>query len=648
MGKISAAFAEKQADALAVKKKIEERKRVAAERVAERAKAREAKEGKKSEEAKEPEKASEEPPEKKQKIEEEEAKEEEQEEKTASPDIGPHVWWLPHGKSASVDMGKKALAGSYTNFTMPSDCEGFDKVEFMWAQKDSCDGYFQKWMVESKANLIIEDLKPGEWFKEKQKAWKQLYQEMKSKKHTKKEAVKKEKADVKKEKSEADDAGTEGKASEEKPEEIVDPLHAGGENGQPLYADFLNEDWSLLSWRYQLHLLLHSFAEDAGAKDVHLAGIPVDHVPMYFNTYFNSRKFSPKFLGCAGLEQVVELMDDLIKIETSGKQRFLSPLLDKETEVIAFVKKVEECREDRVRRMEAGDESARLNFPEGGGSRDDGERASTKKQKGKGKGGKFEKKEKGKGGKASQEQQGQWVRVSTMDKFKARRQEQKGSGKKGFGKKGFKRDVTKPQQEAATRPWDRNRTNNFVRVPVQRPQHFNGKGGGKFQKDQRRPFQEQRSAPAFQQKRPLPQPTSGQKGGGHASPRSYSDAPDAKRPRHSSQPPPQQSRPGNHRQHRDSEPHGKDFGGSRDGGHRPSYSNSSKGGGYKGGDRRPNDNGKDRHSSKGPSKGGGSKGGDRRDGPDRGHPSSGGHHRGERDHRDSGRRAVFDPERKRR
>merc|ERR1712194_129465 len=111
-------------------------------------------------------------------------------------------------------------------------------------------------------------------------------------------------------------------------------------------------------------------------------------------------------------------------------------------------------------------------------------------------------------------------------------------------------------------------------------------------------------------------------GGGHASPRSYSDAPDAKRPRHSGQPPPQQSRPGNHRQHRDSEPHGKDFGGSRDGGHRPSYSNSSKGGG--------------------------SKGGDRRDGPDRGHPSSGGHHRGERDHRDSGRRAVFDPERKRR
>merc|ERR1712129_685667 len=65
-GKISAAFAKKQADALAAKKKTEERKRVAAERVAERAKALEAKEGKKGEEAKEPEKASEEPPEKKQ------------------------------------------------------------------------------------------------------------------------------------------------------------------------------------------------------------------------------------------------------------------------------------------------------------------------------------------------------------------------------------------------------------------------------------------------------------------------------------------------------------------------------------------------------------------------------------------------------
>jgi len=531
----------------------------------------------------------------------------------------------------------------------------------------------QKWIVEQKVNLIIEDLEPGEWFKERQKAWKQLYQDMKSKKHTKEKAVKKEKTEVKKGKTEADDAGDEGKASEDKPEEVVDPLHAGGENGKPLYAAFLNEDWLLLSCRYQLHLLLHSFAEDSGAKDIQLEGMPVDHVAQYFSTYFNPRKFSPKSLGCTGLEQVVELMDDSVKIETKGKQMFLVPLLDKDTEVIAFVKKVEECREDRVRRIEAGDESAMLRIPEGG-SRDDDERSFKKKPKGKGKGGKFQKKEKGQDGNASQEEEnkgkgkGKWVKVSTFNKFKVRSHENK-----GFGKKGSKRDVTKPRQEVATRPWDRNRSKNFVRVPVQRPQHFHGKGGGKFQDRQRRPFQDQGSVPAFRQKRPLPQQevrhfapvpqkTSGQKGRGHSSSRSYSDAPDAKRPRYGQQRPsslptpprpPQHSSPGNQRQ---SGPpaHGRDFGGSRDGGHRPSYNNSSKGGshadrgGYKGADRRPNDIGKDRHSSKGPSKAGGSKGGDRRDGPDRGYPSSGGHNRGERDHRDSGRRPIFDPERKRR
>merc|ERR1711935_1087781 len=53
-GKISGAFAKKQADGLAVKRRGEERKRAAAERAAERAKAGEAKEGKNDKEAEEP------------------------------------------------------------------------------------------------------------------------------------------------------------------------------------------------------------------------------------------------------------------------------------------------------------------------------------------------------------------------------------------------------------------------------------------------------------------------------------------------------------------------------------------------------------------------------------------------------------------
>jgi len=590
-GIIKANFEKKKAETIAAAKRAEERKqlaeerkKLAAERVAERAKAKAGKDkpDKKAEEEKE---GIDEPPEKKQKVEEkdevkdevkeEEVKQEEKEEE-AGPDVGPSVWWIPRGKNPE-DMGKKAVGQSLSSFSLPSDTEGFDKVEYIWSAKAAAEEYLQKWVVEKKATLIVEGLKPGEWFIEKQKAWEAVLKEMKGGKKPAKGAtiavglrVRNVKNNRKGKVSEVEEGGDKFKvkfddgdehwrpimnfeaedgrsltyaaASEEKPakkdkkdgeeggeedakeKEAVDPLHAGGEDGKPLYAEFEQEDWVLLSWRHDLHLLAHAFATDSGdaKEDAEVHGIPVDHVGHYFDVYFK-RRFNTRSLGCAGLPQVVDLCEEVLKIETKGKMQFLKPIMNKEAEPIEFVKQVEECRQDRVRRIEAGDESARLNIPS---KQEDGGRHDRKSSKGKGKGGKSKKDEHRKGASSYQEKRG--FRQSFS--FRVRTAVRQEARAKGHSKKGG-RDVHR--NRPAARPWDRTHTAGHWEL-----RSSSGKGGGYQKREAWRP-QENRSTAVFDRKRPATQlePRRSDlgrvKGGGKSS----HSGPDAKRPRYNSSTP---------------------------------------------------------------------------------------------------------------
>merc|ERR1712190_486234 len=66
----------------------------------------------------------------------------------------------------------------------------------------------------------------------------------------------------------------------------VPDIHDVDGKGAPLYADFRYEDWLLLFWAYELHLLAHAFRSDVNDPDH--PGIPEKHVPHFYGLYYGT------------------------------------------------------------------------------------------------------------------------------------------------------------------------------------------------------------------------------------------------------------------------------------------------------------------------------------------------------------------------
>merc|ERR1712187_635565 len=127
----------------------------------------------------------EEPPVKRQKV-----SEDDNDEADEPKVIGPDVWYMPSRPEDGGDVSEKLIAQSYKAFTMPSEEEGFKEVEFTWRPKAEAEDHLQKYILKMKASLVIDDLRPSEWFKDKLKAWKTVQSEMRKKgrqEHPKKE-----------------------------------------------------------------------------------------------------------------------------------------------------------------------------------------------------------------------------------------------------------------------------------------------------------------------------------------------------------------------------------------------------------------------------------------------------------------------------
>lgn len=128
-------------------------------------------------------------------------------------------------------------------------------------------------------------------------------------------------------------------------------------NGLPLYIDFSFEDWTLLSLRFELHILTHAFMIDA--NDPELAGIHKDNVMFYYQRYFK-KAFTFKAYGCDNLSDVVELVRDTFSL---SKVQMLESLLESDWgDNDIFVKLAEEARRERLSRIGAGDDTAKLKF----------------------------------------------------------------------------------------------------------------------------------------------------------------------------------------------------------------------------------------------------------------------------------------------
>jgi len=276
-----------------------------------------------------------------------------------------------HRKKAVPDMTEQVLGKSYSSFSVPSAEEGFDEIVFKWQGETDAAKALQDWIFAKKLSQRVENIQPGTWFKEESPKLLKALQDMRNKQTAWKNPAQKKKLLEER-------AAAKKKEAEEKGEEPKEDMEINAEDldvssvenvmdigtGEPLFANFAFEDWVLLTARVELHLLLHTFKKDVEDQD--RTGFSEKDLPFYYNRYFK-KMWNIKAFATDKLEVVAKYIQDTFEID--AKSSNLVPLLEAETEVARFVKLAEEHRRERVRRLDAGDESAELKFPKlaGGG-----------------------------------------------------------------------------------------------------------------------------------------------------------------------------------------------------------------------------------------------------------------------------------------
>lgn len=256
---------------------------------------------------------------------------------------------LPRSADSLPDVCDKAL-GCYSQFCLPTEAEGFGKVDYEWLGKEAAEAHLKAWILERKATTIIEDLEPGEWFKEKVKEWHAL-RDVLRKRHVEYAKKRKETPQLLDTASSFDIKGM-----------TIDDIHNIDSKSTPIYANFKYEDWLLLQWRLEMHFLAHAFALDV--EDSDRPGIPEEQLAHYYSIYYKV-KCDPGKLACDNLQKVFKLLKlpGLELTDKGGKSKILCSGADKDTSLKDFIIGVESYRRDRNRRIDAGDESAQLRFP---------------------------------------------------------------------------------------------------------------------------------------------------------------------------------------------------------------------------------------------------------------------------------------------
>lgn len=358
-------LADKQGKADAEKRKKaqeEERKRLLEQKKKKAEEARKAKEAaQKKKEGKEVEEAKEEAP-------AEEKGDEAKMEAEAPVELTEEEKKLWYRKSETPDLTEKTLSKSYAGFSLPTKEEGFETISFAWKGEAECASLLKEWIFAKKLTQRVEDLQPGAWFKEEWSKWTKMLNEWRRRQSDYKDPAKRKALLAKKKeeaKKKAAEEGTEAKEEDAKPMEInaedidvmsVEDVTDIG-NGEPLFASYTYEDWALLSARYELHLLLHSFQKDLNDSD--RPSFAENHLVFYYNKYYR-KAFNVKHFGVEKLADFVELIKETISI--SDKNGFLKPELPDDASPADFVKVTEDHRRERQRRIDAGDETAQLKF----------------------------------------------------------------------------------------------------------------------------------------------------------------------------------------------------------------------------------------------------------------------------------------------
>jgi hypothetical protein len=209
----------------------------------------------------------------------------------------------------------------------------------------------------------VETLQPSEWFKEESlkrskslTEWRKLENEWKDPK--KKAALLQKKRDALKSSEEGAEEG-----APELPEIDIEDVDVFAledvtdiGSGEPLFSCFTYEDWALLGIRFELQLLLLSFKRDL--DDPQRTTFHESHLPYYYNKYFR-KQLNLKFFGADKTVDLIELIKDTIELKDDG---MLECILAEDTPHCSILRLTEAHRRERQRRLDAGDETAALNF----------------------------------------------------------------------------------------------------------------------------------------------------------------------------------------------------------------------------------------------------------------------------------------------
>jgi len=345
--------------ALEAKKKETEKKAIEAKALKEKkaaeakaqkekkeAEAKEKKEGddKKEEEKKdEPmeEKKEEKAEEKKEEVKEPEEPEEPEETEPPVVELTEEEKKLNHATKRGFDLSLPVMNSNFSKFSIPGAAEGFDDIQYEWQKAAPAAQYLKEWILNRKLTTRIDDIKPGQLFKEKQAEFKKLSKEWNDKLAAFKKGGSKKPAKKSEEEDDVDIFS------------VADVSDVG--EGVPLFDQFTADDWELLKLRFELALLCLSFKEDC--NDTDRAGIPFDHFGFYFQKYYNEQ-LNPKRYGMTDIKGVLALIKETVTV----KDGLLVSQIESLDGLDSFVKLTEEHRRERQRRIDAGDETARLKF----------------------------------------------------------------------------------------------------------------------------------------------------------------------------------------------------------------------------------------------------------------------------------------------
>jgi len=315
------------------------------------------------EEAKEDEQPKEETAEEKGEKKEEVAEEDEPED-TEPPEVelteeDKKVWFRPPPVS---DLTSQVLNQAFGKFTLPQKTEGFDDIRYEWQPAAKANDYLRSWVLKEKVTAKMEDLKPSDWFKGKHEAFTKAFKEWQAKQKPfvekkKKEAAEKTKKAANKKEGEEVEADIDDNKGDDLDIFAIDNVCDVG-NGEPLFIDFSFEDWSLLSLRYEMFLLVQAFMHDA--DDEERKGIHETNLVFYYNKYYH-KQLTPKFYGKETSQDLIDMVKDAVSIDKDSA--ILGSNLEPDVDSLdIFVKLTEEGRRERTRRVDAGDETARLKF----------------------------------------------------------------------------------------------------------------------------------------------------------------------------------------------------------------------------------------------------------------------------------------------